>query len=561
MLALATSAKAKERPLPAFSLLSRAGGGYSFLESNMSEHTSSELYKASCENCGSSDGLGVYDDGHTHCYVCQTTEQASPTAVQLPIQTKKKEFNKALLPSEAQALPHRRITETTCRKFGYGVTSINNQLHEIANLRNSSGAIVAQKIRSPDKDFSIRGESKSAELFGSHNWSNGRRLIITEGEIDAMSVSQVQDNKWPVVSLPNGASSARKALQTHWEYIDKFDDVVLMFDQDEPGRKAAEDCAEVLPAGKCRIAHLPLKDANDMLVAGRIKELIESIYQAKPYRPDGIKSASDCLDIVLQENEVSDTKYPYPSLNDITKGLRRSELVTVTAGSGMGKTTLVREIAHKLLSDNKRVGLIMLEESLKRTLLGLIGIQLNKNITVDRTEVDDADISSAFKSMFNDDSLQLYDHFGSTDVEVVTNRIRYMVQALEVEWVILDHISILVSGLATNDERKLIDMAMTTLRTIVQELDIGMIVVSHLRRPDGDRGHEDGAQVRLNQLRGSHSVAQLSDICLSLEINKDSGEDMRQLRVLKNRFTGEVGLACTLQYDRDKGRLQEISNF
>ena len=191
---------------------------------------------------------------------------------------------------------------------------------------------------------------------------------------------------------------------------------------------------------------------------------------------------------MLQESQVSDTKYPYEFLNDITKGLRLSELVTVTAGSGMGKTTFVREIAHKLLADNKRVGLIMLEESVKRTLLGLIGIQLNKNITVDRTEVDDADISSAFKSMFNDDSLQLYDHFGSTDVDVVTNRIRYMVQALEVEWIILDHISILVSGLATHDERKLIDMAMTKLRTIVQELNIGMIVVSHLRRPDGDKG-------------------------------------------------------------------------
>ena len=182
---------------------------------------------------------------------------------------------------------------------------------------------------------------------------------------------------------------------------------------------------------------------------------------------DGIKSASDCLDIVLQESQVSDTKYPYEFLNDITKGLRLSELVTVTAGSGMGKTHSL-EIAHKLLADNKRVGLIMLEESVKRTLLGLIGIQLNKNITVDRTEVDDADISSAFKSMFNDDSLQLYDYFGSTDVDVVTNRIRYMVQALEVEWIILDHISILVSGLATHDERKLIDMAMTKLRTIVK---------------------------------------------------------------------------------------------
>ena len=83
--------------------------------------------------------------------------------------------------------------------------SINNKLHEVANLRNSSGAIVAQKIRSPEKDFTIKGDSKDAQLFGSHNWSSGRRLIITEGEIDAMSVSQVQDNRFPVVSLPNGA--------------------------------------------------------------------------------------------------------------------------------------------------------------------------------------------------------------------------------------------------------------------------------------------------------------------------------------------------------------------
>ena len=152
----------------------------------------------------------------------------------------------------------------------------------------------------------------------------------------------------------------------------------------------------------------------------------------------------------------------------------------------------------------------------------------------------------------------MYDHFGSTDVDLICNRIRFMAKALDVQWVILDHISILVSGLATGDERKLIDMAMTKLRTLVQEIDIGLIVVSHLRRPEGDRGHEDGAKVRLGQLRGSHAIAQLSDICLSLQVDpEDPHSNVRHLFVLKNRFTGQTGSADTLVYNQETGRLRD----
>jgi twinkle protein len=135
-----------------------------------------------------------------------------------------------------------------------------------------------------------------------------------------------------------------------------------------------------------------------------------------------------------------------------------------------------------------------------------------------------------------------------------------MVSAYNVRWIILDHLSILVSGLATNDERKLIDMAMTKLRTLVQELDIGLLLVSHLRRPEGDKGHEDGSQVRLGQLRGSHAVAQLSDICIGLQVSPDSPDsDLRRLVVLKNRFTGEVGAAGAVKFNRTTGRLTEAA--
>ena len=196
----------------------------------------------------------------------------------------------------------------------------------------------------------------------------------------------------------------------------------------------------------------------------------------------------------------------------------------------------MREIAYHPHTNDRRLGMIMLEESTKRTMRGLIGIHLNKNITVDLNAATAEEIERGFDELVTEDRpIYLYDHFGSSDVDLIVQRIHFMSKALKVEYIILDHISILISGLASNDERKLIDMAMTKLRTAVQELDIGLIVVSHLRRPsDSDKGHEDGAKVRLGQLRGSHAIAQLSDICIGLQVDaEDSDGDHRQINVLK----------------------------
>jgi len=129
--------------------------------------------------------------------------------------------------------------------------------------------------------------------------------------------------------------------------------------------------------------------------------------------------------------------------------------------------------------------------------------------------------------------------------------------------IILDHISILVSGLTgeVSDERRLIDNIMHRLRTTVQELGITLFLVSHLKRPSGI-GHEAGAKVELSQLRGSHSIAQLADSCIGLQVNaEDPSDDTREIVVLKNRFTGQVGFAGRLKYHREKSRLLEMSDM
>jgi twinkle protein len=187
---------------------------------------------------------------------------------------------------------------------------------------------------------------------------------------------------------------------------------------------------------------------------------------------------------------------------------------------------------------------------------------LDKNIVQDYECATKEEVLQGHDELFKDGDVQLFNHFGSTSLDVVVNRIQYMAKAMGCTHIFLDHISILVSGITgqVTDERRLIDQIMTTLRTMVQELGITLFLVSHLTRPQGD-GHENGAKVKLSQLRGSHSIAQLADFCLGLQVNaEDPTDDTRDIVVLKNRFTGQVGWAGRLQYNRDTGRLIDTDN-
>ena len=167
----------------------------------------------------------------------------------------------------------------------------------------------------------------------------------------------------------------------------------------------------------------------------------------------------------------------------------------------------------------------------------------------------------AFNQTLGTDRVYLFDHFGSSDVDNIVNRVRYLAKVARCDYVFVDHISIIVSAQSNGDERKAIDEIMTKLRMLVQETGISVICVSHLKRPD-TKGHEEGAATSLAQLRGSGSIAQLSDMVIGLERNGQA-DDIKErnttyVRVLKNRFSGTTGKACALLYSLETGRMTEI---
>ena len=267
-------------------------------------------------------------------------------------------------------------------------------------------------------------------------------------------------------------------------------------------------------------------------------------------------------DVVNQPVELAKVQYPFSGLNDLTYGVREGELITITAGSGLGKSQFLREIVYHILnnSNDENIGLLFLEESVKRTAKSIMSLAANKPLHLPDTEATNEELRSAFDATLGTGRVFLFDHFGSTAIDNIINRVRFMAKALDCKYIFLDHVSIVVSAQDNGDERKALDEIMTKLRMIVQSTGIALFCVSHLKRPDG-KGHEEGAATSLSALRGSGSIGQLSDMVLGLERNGQS-EDLKErhttrVRVLKNRFSGLTGPACALYYDRITGRMTE----
>ena len=514
-----------------------------------------------CEHCGSSDGASLYDDDHTYCHVCNKYSASSnDEPVAYKQQTKVFQMKQT---GEAKAIVDRGISRETCEYFS--VTQDSGRHYY--PYYDETGARVAEKIRSVEnKTFSIAGNFTNATLFGQSLFQKGGKYItIVEGELDALASYQMTGSKWPTVSIRNGASAAVKDCKAQYEYLDSFETIVICFDGDEVGQKASKEVAELFGNKVKIVKHLKeCKDACDYLSNGRGAEYVNQWWRAESYVPDGIVQASTLWDSVSTPEPAAEAFYPFKGLNELLYGIRSAELITVTAGSGLGKSQFLREILFRILETTKwNVGGMFLEESVRKTARSIMSLHANKKLHLPDTPVTELELKEAFDATLGTNRVFLFDHFGSLAIDNVINRIRYMARACDCRVVFLDHISLVVSGMDGNDERKSIDVLMTRLRTLVQETGITLICVSHLKRPStSNKGHEDGESVSLSQLRGSGAIAQLSDAVITLERNSMSTDatvrNTTKVAVAKNRFNGQTGPAGSLLYDQRTGRMVEV---
>src|SRR6056300_1639098 len=529
-----------------------------------------------CSSCGSSDALSINEDGSAKCFSCQGffPKYEKGDKVNTSMQKfKQPERALNLEGGKFARLSDRGISQETAQT--YGVRIMYNADGTIAQhlypfyINNELSAIKTRYIK--DKRFTFEGTIQDTGLFGQNLFKEGGKyLTITEGECDAMAAYELLGSKWAVVSIKRGAGSAVKDIKENIEYVESFDNVILCFDKDKQGIEAAKKVASIIKPRKCKIINLPngYKDANDMLLKNKHQEFVRAWWDAQVYTPSGIIRVSEKKKEFFNRPKKESVPYPFEGLNKKLIGMRQGELVTITGGTGLGKSSVTREIEHWLVNKtDDNVGIIALEEDWRRTVDGILSIEANARLYIDqeREKFSKEGLDKMFDILYdgeNKNRVWVHSHFGTNDIDDIFTKLRFMIIGCDCKWVVVDHLHMLVSAVHEGDERRAIDTIMTRLRSLVEETGAGIILVSHLRRVDGNKGHENGIQVSLSHLRGSNSIAQLSDCVIALERNQQSTDPdesrTTKMRILKSRYTGDVGLATSLIYDGDTGRLSEM---
>lgn len=535
-----------------------------------------------CPACGSSDANAEYTDGHTHCFACGVTVQAPGDRPAHAGGSPKRSMAELVEPQEW--FNKRGIHQRTAEKFKYGVGEYKGSKCHIAPYYNAEGQLVAQKLRfkksDGSKSFAFIGDTQSALPFGAQLWQKtGKMIVVTEGEMDALSVSQVQDNKWPVVSISCGAdkpfndegeplpmSKIRKYFAQHSEYFRGFEKVVLMFDSDPQGRHSAVAAAEVLGM-RAHIAELPegFKDANEMLQAGKIKELVDALWRAKQHRPEGIVDLAS-LRKESQTRTGEGLAFPWAGMNRITHGLRTGELIGFGAGTGTGKTDVLTEIMlHLVQHHGVSVGAFFLESTPVELSQRFAGKMASKPFHLPGGDFTQADVDSAWDKI---EALKakayLYDSFGVNEWDTIEAKIEFLFHAEGVRYFIVDH----MTAFAANDpenERTVLEALFAKAGKLVKRLPICVMYVSHLATPEKGLPHEEGGRISMRHFKGARAIGQWTHIAFGLERNQQAEEKLERftttMRCVKNRPFGQLnGEVFYLRYDPDTGRQHEVKD-
>jgi len=530
-----------------------------------------------CPLCNSSDAVGINADDSAKCFSCgefmpsYTKACGGQDMQSTTTQTKQPDM---VDEGKFSALTDRKISMQTAQK--YGVKCVHdlqgNVVKHLYPYYNGHELSATKTRNCRDKDFYISGTYNDTGLFGQQLFKSGKYVTITEGECDAMAAYELLGSKWAVVSIKRGANGAVRDIKESLEFFDDFENVIIAFDKDKAGQEASIKVARLFKPGKARIVTLPngWKDPNDMLRNNKHKEFVEAWWASKVYTPSGVINVSEQREKFHNRERKESVPYPYEGLNKKLYGLRQGELVTLTGGTGLGKSSVTRELEHHLIKNTKdNVGIIALEEDWRRTIDGILSIEANARLYVDqiRDRFSKEELDKFFDILYdgeNKNRVWVHSHFGTNDIDDIFTKLRFMIIGCDCKWVVVDHLHMLVSAVHEGDERRAIDSIMTRLRSLVEETGAGIILVSHLRRVDGNKGHENGIEVSLSHLRGSNSIGQLSDCVIALERNQQSDDPdearTTRMRILKSRYTGDVGMACRVIYDAETGRLSELTD-
>lgn len=525
----------------------------------MSNLTESTFVKhGSCDSCGSSDAVAIYSDNHSYCWSCTAYKHGDGSVVN-PNKTRARPLE---MTGTIAAIQDRRISMDTAKRYGVTVeTGADGVItkHHYPYHNQEGNKVVGTKVRNvATKDFYATGDLGNAGLFGQQSFAaGGKYMTITEGEIDAMAAYEMNGG-FPAVSIRGGAKSAVKDIKASLEYLETFDNVVICFDNDEAGVKAAQDVLPLFSPRKAKVCVLPLKDAGDMLKANKVREFTKCFWDAKAFKPEGVVSLGDpdVWDKFLKRGTEEVTPLPasFGSLNAMMNGgIAAGEVTVIGALTSIGKTTMVYNLVHGMYAESaKKIGCVFLEADVGETVEKLLSVYMGTNIADVPNEDRDYNLyHEKYDEMAKSDKLHILDHQGALEADELFAKMQYLVKGLDCDIIILDPLQAAV----TSNENGTIDTFMDKCLKLAKNTGVSIIIVSHMRKPHAKDAHDVGEY----DLKGSGSINQIAFNTILLSRDKMTDDDYArnctQVQLVKCRRTGRTGVAGWLFYENHTSRL------
>ena len=403
-----------------------------------------------------------------------------------------------------------------------------------------------------------------------HFQRGGRKIIITEGEWDAMAIQTANEiiydgRTFPVISM--GSSTSVNYLAKYRSALERFEEIVLWFDNDAAGHKAVAEAAKLFGYEKVKHVKTDYKDANDVLMDlnqgtlnDRARVLNKLVWDAGPYIPSGVVNGEDTWESFIEfQNLVFVPWAPFlDRLNTMTHGRSIGSITMFVAGTGVGKSSFLREdISHVFETTQDKIGICMLEEGIGESVNGILSIRLSKRLGLPDVESSAEEQREAWEQFFGTGRVMLVNHEGVMGDSRLLDALEYLAIS-GCRFIYLDHITIAVDDI---DDNSSVDRFMKGLLAIVKKYPVWIGVVSHLRKVrQGEDSFETGGVISEDDLKGSGALKQISFQTIALSRNKQHPDakvrQQTQIFLLKDRRTGSTGPAGGYRYDTVTGRLR-----
>ncbi|WP_375705840.1 toprim domain-containing protein [Bartonella sp. AA2SXKL] len=406
------------------------------------------------QNTASTNLTSTQASPHTSQQVTQHTPQQAPqnTATTNPTSTQASQNTTSINHASTQASQNTTSINPTSTKASQNTASTN---HPSTKASQNTASTNHASTQAPQNTASTNPTSTHTHQQAPTHTpqqapfpilsSTNRTIVITEGEIDALSLAAYG---YPAVSVPFGGGSGGKHnwIENEFDHLESFETIFLATDMDPPGEEAAREIASRLGRHRCYRVRLPLKDANDCLTAGIDKATIKAAFSsAQSFAPEGLRRASDYKDQVIglfwpePEKHLGYT-VPYPKLKDKLH-FRPAELTLWSGASGAGKSQLLSDCIPHWIAQKSRLCLASLEmkgeQSLRRLTKQTGGLEQPTKETIERI------------LHFLDEGLILYEHVGKSSVDTLLEVFDYCRARYGCDQFIID--SLMRLGIASDD--------------------------------------------------------------------------------------------------------------